>query len=82
MTTATKPVSRKVDTMPAAYGIKAKLCVTIHPRGIISIREEGRREGSSIFLDISELYVHGIRQRVAKERREKRLARKNKKANK
>jgi len=42
MTTLTKPVTRKAHTQPAAYGVRPELVISLHPGGIIGIREAGR----------------------------------------
>lgn len=81
MTTLNKPISRKAETIPAAYGIRSELIITLYPRGIIGLRESGRRATSEITFDGSELYLEGIRRKLAKAKAEKRkakLARRNK----
>jgi hypothetical protein len=76
MTPLSKPISRKAHTIPAAYGIRPELVITLYPRGIIGIREAGRRTPSEVTFDASELYVSGVRNRVAREKAAKRKARK------
>jgi hypothetical protein len=80
MTTIKKSVSRKVYARPAAHNVSANLCVTVHPGGTISIRESGRRESSAVYLDISQLYVQGVRQKMRQEKMNKKKARLSKKA--
>jgi hypothetical protein len=75
MTTLQKPIARKTMTQPAAWGVRAELVIALHPGGIISIREAGRRAKSEVYFAAAELYVDGVRRRVAKERAEKRKAR-------
>jgi hypothetical protein len=74
MTKLNKPIRRQADTMPAAYGISSQLVITLYPRGIIGLREAGRRASSEVVLDASELYVQAVRQRVARSKAEKRKA--------
>ena len=76
MTTLNKPVARRAVTRPAAYGVRAELVISIHPGGIIGIREVGRRSKSEVCFEAAELYVDGVRRRIAKERADKRKARK------
>ena len=71
MTTAKKPVTRRVITTPAAWGIKPEIAVTIYPDGEIGLRELGRKTQSHVRIDIGELYVYLVRQRVARLKREK-----------
>ncbi len=76
MTTLNKPVARRAVTRPAAYGVRAELVISLHPGGIIGIREVGRRSKSEVCFEASGLYVEGVRRRIAKERADKRKARK------
>lgn len=76
MTQLNKPVTRKAVTRPAAYGVRAELIISLHPGGIIGIRESGRRSKSEVCFDAAELYVEGVRRRITKEKAEKRKARK------
>lgn len=76
MTQLNKPVTRKAVTRPAAYGVRAELIISLHPGGIIGIRESGRRSKSEVCFDAAELYVEGVRRRIAKEKADKRKARK------
>lgn len=75
MTALTKSVTRKARTTPAAYGVRSDLVISLHPGGIIGIREAGRRSSSEICFDASRLYVDGVRRRAAERRAEKRKAR-------
>ena len=75
MTALTNPIARRAITRPAAYGVRAELVIALHPGGIIGIRECGRRSKSEVCFDAAELYVEGVRRRIAKERAEKRKAR-------
>lgn len=75
MTALNKPITRKAYTRPAAYGVRAELVISLHPGGVVGIREAGRRSGSEVFFEASELYVQGVRARIAKQRAEKRKAR-------
>ena len=75
MTALTKPVTRKAHTSPAAYGVRSELIISMHPGGIIGIRECGRRSKTEVCFDASVLYVDGVRRRIAKERADKRKAR-------
>jgi hypothetical protein len=75
MTALTKPVTRKANTCPAAHGVSPQLIISLHPGGIIGIREHGRRSKTEVCFDASVLYVDGVRRRIAKERAEKRKAR-------
>jgi hypothetical protein len=52
------------------------MVITLHPGGIVGIREVGRRSKSEVCFEAAELYVDGVRRRIAKERAEKRKARK------
>jgi hypothetical protein len=79
MTELNKPIARKAITRPAAYGVRAELVIALHPGGIIGIREVGRRSKSEVCFEASELYVEGVRRRIAKERADKRKARKMRK---
>jgi hypothetical protein len=78
MTTLNKPVARKAITRPAAHGVRAELIIALHPGGIVGIRESGRRSKSEVHFDAAELYVEGVRRRIAKERAEKRKQRRRK----
>jgi hypothetical protein len=75
MTALNKPIARRAITRPADYGVRAELVIALHPGGIIGIRECGRRSKSEVCFDAAELYVEGVRRRIAKERAEKRKAR-------
>jgi hypothetical protein len=76
MTTAKKPVTRKVFSRPAAYGVRAELAVTLHPGGTLSIRESGRKASSELFIDLGELYVMLVRRKAASVKRDRKLAKK------
>lgn len=75
MTTLSKPVTRKAHTTPAAYGVRPELVISLHPGGIIGIREAGRRASSEIMFEAARLYVDGVRAKAAAIRAEKRKAR-------
>ena len=75
MTTLSKPVTRKAHTTPAAYGVRPELVISLHPGGIIGIREAGRRALSEIMFEAARLYVDGVRAKAAAIRAEKRKAR-------
>jgi hypothetical protein len=75
MTTLSKSVTRKAITRPAAHGVRAELIIALHPGGIVGIRECGRRSKSEVHFDAAELYVEGIRRRIANQRADKRKAR-------
>jgi len=75
MTTLTKPVTRKACTTPAAHGVRPELVISLHPGGIIGIREAGRRDASGIMFEAARLYVDGVRAKAAQIRAEKRKAR-------
>lgn len=66
-----KSVSRRVFAPAAAYGVQSELIVTIHPGGTLEIREHGRKSKSSVFVDISGIYVGAVRRKVASEKRSK-----------
>lgn len=74
MTTLNKPVTRKAKTTPAAHGVRAELVISLHPGGIIGIREAGRRSKSEVCFEAARLYVDGIRAKAAAIRAEKRKA--------
>jgi hypothetical protein len=75
MTTLTKPVTRKAYTQPAAHGVRPELVISLHPGGIIAIREVGRRAASEICVYAASIYVDAIRAEAAAKRAEKRKAR-------
>lgn len=75
MTTLTKPITRKAHTQPAAYGVRPELVISLHPGGIIAIREAGRRAASEICVYAASIYVDAIRAEAAAKRAEKRKAR-------
>lgn len=75
MTPLNKPVTRKAVTRPAAHGVRAELVISLHPGGIVGIREVGRRSKSEVCFEAAELYVEGIRRRIAKAKADKRKAR-------
>lgn len=75
MTTLNKPITRKAHTKPAAHGVRPELVISLHPGGIIGIREAGRRASSEIMFEAARLYVDGVRAKAAAIRAEKRKAR-------
>jgi hypothetical protein len=75
MTALNKPIARRAITRPAAHGVRAELVIALHPGGIIGIREVGRRSKSEVCFNAAELYVEGVKRRIAKERADKRKAR-------
>ena len=72
MTSLTKAVTRKARTTPAAHGVCADLVISLHPGGIIGIREAGRRSKSEVCFEAARLYVDGIRAKAAAARAAKR----------
>jgi hypothetical protein len=78
MTSLNKPIARKAVTRPAAHGVRAELVISLHPGGIVGIREVGRRSKSEVCFDAASLYVEGVRRRIATERAEKRKQRRRK----
>jgi len=65
MTTLNRPVTRKATTTPAAHGVRAELVISLHPGGIIGIREAGRRSKTEICFEAARLYVDGVRAKAA-----------------
>ena len=77
MSKTTSAVTRRVQTVPAAWGVNSEIAVTVFPlKGIIQLREIGRRESSAVAFDIADLYVKGIVARVQAQKRAKAKARK------
>ena len=74
MTNLTTPIKRKAMTKPAAHGVKAELVLSLHPHGILAIREAGRRASSEVLFDCASLYVEGVKRRIAAEKQAKRQA--------
>jgi hypothetical protein len=63
-----KPTKRVVTTH-APFGIRPNIVVSVHPNGMIGLRELGRRKEYE--LDIAALYVSAVRAEV-REKRSKR----------
>lgn len=72
MTTPRKPVTRKVRSTAASWGVRSELAVTLFPSGQLSIREHGRHESSAITFELSELYCLGLKRKIQSERKAKR----------
>ncbi len=51
-----KPLSRKLHTRPAAHRFRADLVITLHPDGIVELRECRSRE-HPVRLDLALLYA-------------------------
>jgi hypothetical protein len=59
MTTATKPVTRKVHARPP-HGVRPEIAVTIYPDGTIGLRECGRALRTEQRLEVGQLYAGAI----------------------
>ncbi len=75
MNTLTKPITRKAHTQTAAHGVRPELVISLHPGGIIAIREAGRRATSEVCVFAASIYVDALRAEAAAKRAEKRKAR-------
>jgi hypothetical protein len=71
-TSSVKPTTRETSAYVRDKGLRAVLVTTHH--GLIELRAKGLR--SSYVLDVGSLYYQAVRQHVAKERAEKKAARK------
>ena len=56
MTDLSKPIKRRVTVEKIAHGFRNRLVVTLHPRGLLEIREAHLRE-APVLLDLAVLYV-------------------------
>lgn len=74
-TIASKPVARIVDAAMVRDGGRPRpLVVTIYPHGFIGLRPKGTRREEIVTL--SDCYYVGVKQRVMRERAEKKAKRK------
>ena len=64
-----KPTKRVVTTH-APHGVRPNIVVSVHPNGILGLRELGRRKGYE--LDIAALYVSAVRAEVREKQAKKR----------
>jgi hypothetical protein len=70
MTLLSKPVTRQTDTSIRDGAKRRNLVVTLYPGGVIGLRPSKTRREELLTLEAA--YALAIRQRVAKERAEKR----------
>lgn len=76
-TRSTKPVARLVDAAMVRDGGKLlPLVVTIYPHGFMGLRQKGRRREE--IVTFSDAYYLAIKQRVSRERAERKANRKGK----
>lgn len=73
MTALKKPLSRAVDRPNMPHGYKDRLILTIHPGGILEVRESRRRE--SVTLDVGILYVKALLEQARAKTKAKRRSR-------
>lgn len=74
MTPLTKPVRRRTENMIRDGGKRRNLIVTLYPGGVIGLRPSKTRREE--VLSVEAAYDLAVKQRVAKERVEKKKARK------
>ena len=70
MTDLLKPIRRVARNLRVPHGIKPDLVVTLHPGGLIGLRESGRRKEYA--LDIGELYRAAVVREFAEARKNRR----------
>ena len=75
MTKLTQPVTRKTDSTVRDRGKVRNLIVTLFPNNTMGLRPERTRQIEIVTLD--SVYSLAVKQRVAKERAEKKQAKKS-----
>jgi hypothetical protein len=73
MTMLTKPVKRQTETLVRDGAKRRNLVVTLYPGGVIGLRPSKTRREELLTLEAA--YALAVRQRVAKERAEKKARR-------
>jgi hypothetical protein len=73
VTMLTKPVKRQTETLVRDGAKRRNLVVTLYPGGVIGLRPSKTRREELLTLEAA--YALAIRQRVAKERAEKKARR-------
>jgi hypothetical protein len=73
MTMLHKPVTRHTETLVRDGAKRRNLVVTLYPGGVIGLRPSKTRREELLTLEVA--YALAVRQRVAKERAEKKARR-------
>jgi len=76
MTSLTKPITRRTDNEIRDGSRRRPLVITLYPGGIVGLRPSKTRREEIITIEA--IYSLAVKQRVAKERAEKKAARKRK----
>ena len=56
MTKLTKPLVREVHVADVPHGVRPALILTVHPNGVLELREKGRSTGA-VSLGLGTLYA-------------------------